>query len=73
MSLNLQSEIGILLPFLLIAAFFWFMFRQAQGANRSAMGFGQSKAREMKPGGKTKITFKDVAGVREAKEELVFR
>jgi len=59
-----------LLPFLLIVGFLWFMMRQMQGANTKAMSFGQSGAREVKKGEKNRIAFKDIAGVREAKEEL---
>jgi len=60
-----------LLPFLLIIAFFWFMMRQVQGANTRAMSFGQSNVKEQKAQShKDKVTFKDVAGVKEAKEEL---
>jgi len=60
-----------LLPVLLIGAFIWFMMRQVQGANSRAMSFGQSQARESKnQDKKDRVTFKDVAGVREAKEEL---
>jgi cell division protease FtsH len=59
-----------LIPFLLIAAFIYFMMRQVQGANTKALSFGQSKAREMHQKGKDKISFKDVAGCEEAKEEL---
>lgn len=70
MALFMKSVLPIILPFILIVAFFWFMFRQVQGANKSAMSFGQSRAREMKPGGRPAITFKDVAGVKEAKIEL---
>ena len=67
--------IGAILPFLfpilLIGLFFWFMMRQVQGANSKAMSFGQSKAREQKAQTiKNKVTFKDVAGIKEAKEEL---
>jgi len=58
------------LPFLLIFGFLWFMFRQAQGAGNQAMSFGKSKARLMM-GTKHKITFKDVAGLAEAKQELM--
>mgnify|MGYP000636766678 CR=1 FL=1 len=58
------------LPFLLIFGFLWFMFRQAQGAGNQAMSFGKSKAR-LVVGTKHKITFKDVAGSAEAKQELV--
>ena len=59
-----------LLPFILIGGLIFFMSRQVQGANNRAMGFGQSSARQAKPEGKDKKTFKDVAGAREAKEEL---
>ncbi|MFA6272632.1 MAG: ATP-dependent zinc metalloprotease FtsH [Patescibacteria group bacterium] len=60
-----------LLPFLLIAGFIYFMMRQAQGTNNRAMTFGQSKAKEVSPQNqKNKVTFKDVAGAKEAKEEL---
>ncbi len=61
-----------LLPFLLISLFIWFMMRQVQGANQRAMSFGESRARETKGGDKRhpQVTFKDVAGAREAKEEL---
>lgn len=61
-----------LLPFLLLAGFIYFMSRQIQGANMRAMSFGQSRARESDwRDKKNKITFKDVAGVKEAKEDLV--
>lgn len=60
-----------LLPVLLIGVFIWFMMRQVQGANNRAMSFGQSQARETKSNDKkNRVTFKDVAGVKEAKEEL---
>ncbi len=58
-----------LLPVLLIGAFFFFMMRQAQGTNNQAMSFGKSRAR-MFLGNKTVVTFNDVAGVDEAKQEL---
>ncbi|MBU1131872.1 ATP-dependent zinc metalloprotease FtsH [Patescibacteria group bacterium] len=66
----MASLLPFLIPFLIIGGFIWYMMRQAQGANTRAMSFGQSQAREIKIAGKNKITFKDVAGVREAKEEL---
>lgn len=57
-------------PFLLIVGFFLFMFRQAQSANNQALSFGRSRAR-MFDKEKKKTTFADVAGVDEAKAELV--
>lgn len=60
-----------LLPFLLIGAFIWFMMRQAQRGNSQALNFGMSRARVLDPKDKKKkITFKDVAGATEAKQEL---
>jgi cell division protease FtsH len=60
---------GYVLPFLLLAALFWWIFRQAQGSNNAAAAFGKSKAR-MITGDHPTVTFEDVAGVEEAKEEL---
>lgn len=59
----------IFLPVLLIGGLFWFLFRQAQGSNNAAMSFGKSRAR-MFSGEHPTVTFEDVAGVDEAKEEL---
>ncbi|MDP2684627.1 MAG: ATP-dependent zinc metalloprotease FtsH [bacterium] len=60
-----------LLPFILIVLFFWLMMRNVQGANSKAMSFGQSNAREQKMmDKKNRVTFEDVAGVKEAREEL---
>ncbi len=60
-----------ILPIFFIAFFVWFLSRQVKGAGMQAFTFGQSKARIIDPNDKTqKITFKDVAGVKEAKEEL---
>ena len=71
MNFWLSTLLPFLIPFLLIATFIYFMMRQVQGANSRAMMFGQSRARETSPKDvKNKITFKDVAGVKEAKEEL---
>ncbi len=58
-----------LLPIILIAAFFWIIFRQAKGAQDNIFSFGQSRAKLFDKG-KQSITFADVAGVNEAKEEL---
>ncbi|MBI5077353.1 ATP-dependent metallopeptidase FtsH/Yme1/Tma family protein [Candidatus Falkowbacteria bacterium] len=66
----LSSFLPFLIPFLLIGGFIWYMMKQAQGANMRAMGFGQSSARQIKPNAKDKVTFHDVAGEAEAKEEL---
>ena len=61
----------ILIPFVLIAAFIWFMMRQAQRGNAQALSFGSSRARMLDPKDKRKrITFKDIAGAKESKEEL---
>lgn len=64
----LGAALGFL-PLLLFAGFFIFMMRQAQGTNNQAILFGKSRAR-MFIGNKTKVTFADVAGVEEAKQEL---
>ncbi len=61
-----------ILPILFIVFFIWFLSRQVKGAGMQAFSFGQSKARIIDPNDKSqKITFKDVAGVKEAKEELL--
>ncbi len=57
------------LPLILFGGLIIFMMRQAQGSNNQQMGFGKSKAR-MFVGTKATVTFFDVAGVPEAKEEL---
>lgn len=61
----------IILPILFIVFFLWFITRQVRGAGMQAFTFGQSKARMISPDDKKqRVTFKDVAGVKEAKEEL---
>jgi len=61
----------ILLPIIVIFAILWFLSRQVKGAGMQAFTFGQSKARLTTPDDKNQqITFKDVAGAKEAKEEL---
>jgi cell division protease FtsH len=57
------------LPVLLMAGVLWFIFRQAQGSNNAAMSFGKSRAR-MFSGEHPTVTFQDVAGVEESKQEL---
>jgi cell division protease FtsH len=60
-----------LLPFIVIfmGGLLWFIFRQAQGSNNAAMSFGKSRAR-MFSGEHPTVTFADVAGAEEAKQEL---
>ena len=66
----LLSLVYGLLPILLLAAIIWFFFiRQIKMAGRGALSFGKSKAR-MLTKEKNKTTFKDVAGVDEAREEV---
>ncbi len=61
----------IILPILFIGIFLWFMTRQVKGAGMQAFTFGQSRARITDPDDqKQRVTFKDVAGCKEAKEEL---
>ncbi len=59
-----------LIPFIIIGFFLYMMFRGVQGANSRAMGFGQAQVKQFNKEAKHKVKFKDVAGVREAKEEL---
>ena len=69
---KMPSLLGILLswfPMLLLIAVWIFFMRQMQGGKGGAMGFGRSKAKLMNEL-KGKVTFKDVAGVEEAKEEV---
>ena len=54
---------------LVILAFIWFMLRQSQSGNNQALSFGRSRAR-LVAGDKPEVTFADVAGVDEAKQEL---
>ena len=58
-----------LLPILLLVGFWIFIMRQMQAGGNKALSFGKSRARLVSSGAK-KVTFKDVAGVEEAKEEL---
>ncbi|MGB5018345.1 MAG: ATP-dependent metallopeptidase FtsH/Yme1/Tma family protein, partial [Candidatus Moraniibacteriota bacterium] len=80
-SISIEKESGasywagailpILIPFILIAGFIWFMMRQAQRGNAQALSFGTSRARMLDPKDKRKrITFKNIAGAKESKEEL---
>lgn len=67
--LGVLTALGYIFPFILLGGAFFFIFRQAQGSNNAAMSFGKSKAR-MFTGDHPTVTFVDVAGVEEAKEEL---
>jgi len=65
----LNALVGIV-PWILILGIFWFiMLRQIQGTSNKALSFGKSRAR-LQPDSARKVTFEDVAGVEEAKEEL---
>ncbi|MEZ4515309.1 MAG: ATP-dependent zinc metalloprotease FtsH [Chloroflexota bacterium] len=66
---SLAPVLFAFLPIVLIALFFFFILRQAQGAGNQAFSFGKSKAR-MFTGEKPTVTFDDVAGAEESKEEL---
>ncbi|KPK02697.1 MAG: cell division protein FtsH [Anaerolineae bacterium SG8_19] len=61
--------VGIFLPALLIIGFIYIIMRQAQGTNNQALSFGKSRAR-MFTGDHPTVSFEDVAGCDEAKEEL---
>lgn len=80
-NLEIKSESGFifwaaailpfLLPLVIIGFFFWFMLRGAQRGQMQAFTFGRSKAQLIGPQNKkNRVTFKDVAGLKEAKEEL---
>ncbi len=66
---NLISILVNIVPFILLFAFWIFMMRQMQGGSNKALSFGKSRAR-LHSSQQKKVTFKDVAGVDEAKEEL---
>src|SRR3989339_115668 len=68
-SFGWANILGNILPTILMVGFFIFLFRQAKGAQDSVFSFGQSKAKRFSKD-LSKITFKDVAGVNEAKHEL---
>jgi cell division protease FtsH len=79
--INVKSESGfgfwvitilpILLPIVLVGFLIWMFTRQVKGAGMQAFSFGQSKAKITDPNDKNnKVTFKDIAGAKEAKQEL---
>ncbi len=66
----LNQVIFTFLPVILIAGIIWFLIsRQMRGVGHSALSFGKSRARLLAKGDE-KVTFKDVAGIDEAKEEV---
>jgi cell division protease FtsH len=66
---GILGTMAYIIPVLVMAGVLWFIFRQAQGNNNAAMSFGKSRAR-MFTGDHPTVTFADVAGVEESKEEL---
>lgn len=66
---GLFNLLSVFLPVILMIGFFVFFMRQAQGSNNQAMSFGKSRAR-MFSGDKPSVTFADVAGQEEAKQDL---
>ena len=66
---NIIALLGYTLPAIFVVGIIYFMLRQAQGTNNQAMSFGKSRAR-MFTGDQPTVTFEDVAGSDEAKEEL---
>lgn len=80
-AINVQNESGFkfwfsnlapfLFPLILLGFIIWFFTRSVKGAGMQALNFGSSKARLIDPNDQSqKVTFKDVAGAREAKQEL---
>lgn len=68
---GLWLNVGLsIVPIIFIIGFLWFMMRGASSSNNQAMSFGKSNAR-LHDNEKERTTFDDVAGVKEAKEELV--
>lgn len=70
LSFWLGAVLPFLLPLLIIGVFIFFMARQVQGFNKTAMSFGQNSSKEPEKKDSPKVTFADVAGCAEAKEEL---
>ncbi|MCA9362182.1 ATP-dependent zinc metalloprotease FtsH [Candidatus Kaiserbacteria bacterium] len=80
-TINVERETGFtywfglfapfLFPLVLLGVIIWFFTRSVKGAGMQALNFGSSKARMIDPNDTTqKVTFKDVAGAKEAKQEL---
>ena len=66
----LMNILPFLIPFILIVLFLMYTMRGVSGMNSRAMNFGQSNAKDFNLNQKDKVSFKDVAGAKEAKEEL---
>jgi len=67
----LGATLPFILPLLIIVFFFWMATRQVKGANLQSFSFGKTQARMISPEDKKeKVTFKDVAGISDVKEEL---
>lgn len=68
----LTSVLPFALPILFVVLFLWIILRQVQGSSNQALSFGKSSAKAEDPNqNKKKTTFKDVAGLKEPKEELM--
>jgi cell division protease FtsH len=66
---TLVTQLFALLPFIVLALFLFIILRQAQNGGSQALSFGRSRAKMLSEN-RPKVTFNDVAGVDEAKEEL---
>ena len=66
----LANLLPAIIPLIIIMVFLYFMTKGVQGANNKAMSFGSSNPRQVDPENKDKKTFADVAGAKEAKQEL---
>ncbi len=67
--INWGQVAGTVVPLLIFVFFFYMIFRQARGANNQAMSFGRSRAR-LFPANRVTVTFADVAGAEEAKQDM---
>ncbi len=67
----LNLLLGSILPVVLLIGVFWFIFMRSQGGPNQVMQFGQSRAKTFGRENKVNTTFEDVAGHKEAKEELI--
>jgi cell division protease FtsH len=80
LSINIKSTRGrdtffniifpLIIPLLLLLGLIYFFSKQVKGAGMQAFKFGESQAKKVNPQDKIKTTFKDVAGIKEAKEDL---